>query len=432
MSANAPAADAAPAPTPGRRRRWLAMVAGVIVLLALGYAAYWYVVLRGTQSTDDAYVTGHVVQLTPQIAGQVVAIHGEETDFVKAGQTLVELDPADARVALAQAEAQLGQAVRLARTLYVNNASFEATVRLRQADAARAASDVERAQSDLDRRAKLKGSGAVSAEEINHATAAVAAARSAQAAAVAAVHAAQEQLQSNRALTEGVPPEQHPSVQAAAARVREAWLALHRTTIVAPVDGYVARRSVQVGARVAPGAALMAIVPLGEVWVDANFKEVQLRDMRIGQPVRLRADMYGSTVEFDGRIAGLGIGTGAAFAVLPAQNATGNWIKVVQRVPVRVQLEPAQLQAHPLRVGLSMLVDVNTRDRSGPVLAASPRNEPVATTPGYGNETKEADAIVERIIAANLGRRPAAAAAVGSSVAPARMGQGTQASVAAR
>lgn len=418
MSANPsqqPTDAAVPAGMSPQRQRWLTIAAFVVAMAAAAYGAYWYVALRGMEDTDDAYVTGNIVQLTPQIAGKVLAIHGEETDYVKAGQPLVDLDPADVRVALDQAEAQLGQAVREVRTLYANNGSLEANVRLRQADAARAQSELDRARSDLDRRSTLKGSGAVSAEEINHATANVNAAQSALVASQAAIAAAQEQLQANRALTEGVKPDTHPNVQRAAAQVREAYLAVNRATIAAPVDGYIARRGVQVGTRVAPGAPLMAIVPLGDVWVDANFKEVQLRHMRIGQPVTLRADLYGNSVEYHGKVAGLGIGTGAAFSVLPAQNATGNWIKVVQRVPVRIQLDAKEVEAHPLRVGLSMLVDVNTRDRSGAVLANAPRTTPVATTPGYDVESKEADAIVDRIIAANMGRRASTAAPAGTT-----------------
>src|SRR5690606_21409874 len=256
----------------------------------------------------------------------------------------------------------------------------------------------------------LSGNGAVSKEELNHAETAVANARSAVAAAQAGVVAARESLASNRSLTDGTRVEEHPSVQAAAARLREAYLATQRVAMPAPVDGYVARRTVQLGQRVSPGTPLMSVVPLGQVWVDANFKEVQLRNIRIGQPVKLTADLYGKEVAYDGKVEGLGIGTGAAFALLPAQNATGNWIKVVQRVPVRISLDAEQVQANPRRVGLSMDAEVDVRERGGRMLAEAPRREPVAQTQVYSALDKGAEAEVRRIIEANLGRevQPAA------------------------
>ena len=244
------------------------------------------------------------------------------------------------------------------------------------------------------------------------------AARATLASAEAAVAAAREQLASNRALTQGVPIERHPNVLAAAAKVREAYLADRRTVLPAPVAGYVARRSVQLGQRVAAGTPLMSLVPAEEMWVDANFKENQLRNLRLGQPATLTADLYGSKVEYHGRIAGLGMGTGAAFALLPAQNATGNWIKVVQRVPVRIALDPGELRAHPLRIGLSMLVDVDTSDRSGPMLAEQPRSAPVAQTGVYADLDRGAESDVARIIADNAGQ---AAAVVPKNGAPAAL-----------
>jgi len=272
----------------------------------------------------------------------------------------VRLDPADARVALDQAEAQLAQAVREVRSTFANNATLESQVALRQAEAARLLADVKRAEDDLARRRPLVATGAVGREEFAHAEAQLAAAKSAHAAAQSAVAAAREQLASNRSLTEGTSVEHHPSVERAAGRVREAYLALRRVDLPAPVDGQVARRSVQLGQRVQAGAPLMALVPLDQLWVDANFKEVQLRKLRLGQPATLVADVYGKKVEYHGTVEGLGAGTGAAFALLPAQNATGNWIKVVQRVPVRVALNPDELKAHPLRLGLSMKAVIHT------------------------------------------------------------------------
>ncbi|WP_399678048.1 efflux RND transporter periplasmic adaptor subunit [Xenophilus sp.] len=409
-----PAAQAGPsvpeAAGNGKRRRALGTLAAIVVLAGAGWAAYEWLVASHYEGTDNAYVQGNVIQITPQIAGTVMAIGADDTDFVKAGQTLVQLDPADARVALEQAEAALGQAVRQARTLYANNGSLAAQVQLREADVVKARSELARAQDDLQRRKALSGNGAVSKEELNHAETAVANARSAVAAAQAGVVAARESLASNRSLTDGTRVEEHPSVQAAAARLREAYLATQRVAMPAPVDGYVARRTVQLGQRVSPGTPLMSVVPLGQVWVDANFKEVQLRNIRIGQPVKLTADLYGKKVEYDGKVEGLGIGTGAAFALLPAQNATGNWIKVVQRVPVRISLDAEQVKANPLRVGLSMDAEVDVRERGGRMLAEAPRREPVAQTQVYSALDKGAEAEVRRIIEANLGRevQPAA------------------------
>jgi membrane fusion protein (multidrug efflux system) len=386
-------------PRQAKRKKALLTIAAVVLLGGAATGAYEWLVASKIETTDNAYVQGHLVQITPQIGGTVVAVQAEETDYVKAGQPLVRLDPADARVALQQAEAQLAQTVRQVRTLYANNGALAAQVTLRQADVAKAQAEVARATEDLKRRESLSGSGAVSREELQHAQAQLANARSALAGAEATVVAAREQWQSNQAMTEGTSVEQHPSVQAAAARVREAWLATQRVALAAPVDGYVAKRNVQLGQRVAAGSALMTIVPLQQVWVDANFKEVQLRQLRLGQPAKLTADVYGKTVTYSGRVAGLGAGTGAAFALLPAQNATGNWIKVVQRVPVRIALDPAQLAEHPLRVGLSMAVEVDVRDQGGKTLADAPSTvqAQVATLDDAG-----AQEVVQRIVRANL------------------------------
>jgi membrane fusion protein (multidrug efflux system) len=290
------------------------------------------------------------------------------------------------------------------RTLYANNGSLAAQVSLREADVVKARSEVDRANDDLNRRSALVGNGAVSKEELNHSQTALQNARSSLAAAEAAVVAAREQLASNQTQTEGTTVEQHPSVMAAAAKVREAWLASQRAALPAPIEGYVAKRTVQVGQRVAAGAPLMSIIPLRQVWVDANFKEGQLRKIRIGQPVTLTADVYGKKVEYHGTVEGLGAGTGSAFALLPAQNATGNWIKVVQRVPVRVALDPKEIVANPLRVGLSMDAEVDVSKQDGKALAEAPRAAPVAQTTVFNLFDKGADAEVQRVIAANIGR----------------------------
>ncbi|MBS0500303.1 MAG: efflux RND transporter periplasmic adaptor subunit [Burkholderiaceae bacterium] len=409
---NAPENKASPPPaeeagTNGRRKRVLLGLAAVVLLCGLAWGVYDRLVLAHFEDTDNAYVQGNVVQITPQIGGTVTAIYADETDRVQAGAPLVQLDGADAELALAQAEAALGQTVRQVRTLYANNSALEAQVRLREADVAKARTQLATAEQDVARRQGLAGGGAVSGEELAHARAQVTAAQSSLKAAQAGVSAAQEQLASNQALTDGTPVAQHPSVLAAAAKLREAWLAAHRTLLPAPVSGYVGKRTVQLGQRVAAGTPLLTVVPLGQVWVEANFKENQLRRIHIGQPVRLTADAYGSKVVFNGTISGLGVSTGAASALLPAQNATGNWIKVVQRVPVRIALEPGQLKDHPLRVGLSMLARVDVSDQSGPELTDAARAEPLARTAVFADAGQGAEQRVQQIIARNLGRAAA-------------------------
>ena len=390
------------APTPSARKKALT-VASLAVLAGAAWGGYEWFTNRALEATDNAYVQGNVIQITPQMGGTVTAVLADDTDFVKAGQALVQLDPADAKVALDQAEANLAQAVRQVRTLYANNGSLSAQVTLRESDIAKAQTDIARATDDLARRQSLVGSGAVSKEELGHAQSQLSAAQNALATAKAGVAAAHEQLSSNQSLTDGTRIDSHPSVMAAAAKVREAYLALHRTGLPSPVDGYVAKRTVQLGQRVAAGAPLMSIIALNQLWVDANFKESQLRNIRIGQPVTLTADVYGKRVEYKGTVAGLGAGTGAAFALLPAQNATGNWIKVVQRVPVRVALDPKQLAQSPLRVGLSMEASVNVSDQSGKTLADAPRTNTPAQTGVYAALDQQASDEVQRVIAQHAG-----------------------------
>ena len=409
-AAAASAAPEAPAGN-GKRRRALTALAAVVIVAGGGWGLYEWLEASHYEDTDNAYVSGNVIQITPQIGGTVMAINADDTDFVKAGQPLVQLDPADAKVALEQAEAALAQAVRQVRTLYANNGSLAAQVTLRQADIVKAQSDIAKAQDDLQRRRALSGNGAVSKEELNHAETQLDTAKSQLAAAQAGVVAAKEALVSNQSLTEGTSVAQHPSVLAAAAKVREAYLATQRVAMPAPVDGYVAKRTVQLGQRVAAGTPMMSIVPLNQLWVDANFKEVQLRNIRIDQPVKLTADVYGKKVEYTGKVAGLGVGTGSAFALLPAQNATGNWIKVVQRVPVRIALDPEQLKANPLRIGLSMDAEVDISQKGGKMLADAPRATALAQTAVYSQLDRGADAEVERIVAANIGGKGGATAA---------------------
>jgi membrane fusion protein (multidrug efflux system) len=404
------AAKPARKPRTRARKRALLGVTALVVLAGLAYGVYYFLFLSHYESTDNAYVQGNVVQITPQVGGTVVAIKADDTDFVKAGQLLVRLDPADAQVALDQAEAQLAQTVREVRTLFVNNGALQAQIASREADLARARSEVARAQEDVARREPLVRTGAVGKEEFSHVTAQLAVARSALAAAESGARAAREQLASNQALTQGIAVEEHPSVLRAAARVKEAYLGLSRTDLLAPVDGYVARRSVQLGQRVQAGAPLMSVVALNQVWVDANFKEGQLRRLRIGQPVTLEADVYGKKVEYHGTVEGLGAGTGSAFALLPAQNATGNWIKVVQRVPVRIALDQQEVAAHPLRVGLSMEARVDVERTDGRMLADGGGRNVAHETSVFDQVDGRADAEVRRIIAANMGRASGAAA----------------------
>ncbi|MGY6253037.1 HlyD family efflux transporter periplasmic adaptor subunit [Paraburkholderia caledonica] len=369
-----------------RRKLLLALLAAAIVAAGAAYGVYYVTTGQYHEATDDAYVSGNLVQLTPQVSGTVVAVNADDTQIVKQGAPVVTLDNADARDALANAEATLGQTVRQVSGLYVNNDYYAATVAQRE-------SDLARAVSDLKRRQAVAETGAVSGEDVAHARDAVSAAQ-------AALDAARQQAEANRALTDRTSIEQHPNVLAASSKVRDAYLNYARNTLPAPVTGYVARRSVQVGQRVAPGTPLMAIVPLNEVWVDANFKESQLRRMRIGQPVTLSADVYGSSVKYHGRMVGFSAGTGSAFAVLPAQNATGNWIKVVQRLPARIQLDQKELDAHPLRIGLSMQVEVETRDQSGTQLGAAVNT--TYRTDVFAQYGADADAEIARIIAQNM------------------------------
>ncbi len=374
------------------RKRNLVVATSLFAALAIGYGAWWGLVLQHQESTDDAYVAGHLLQLTPEIAGTVTKVSADDTDKVSAGQVLVTLDDNDTTLALERAKSDFIDAVRQTRQLMDNGKREAAQTALREAELARA-------RSDLARRSQLAGSDAISAEELAHA-------RDAVAAASAALDAAREQHNATDSLIGKDSIANHPTVQRAATRLKEAWLAHERTVLKAPATGFISRRNVQAGQHIAAGAPLMAIVPLDAVWVDANFKEVQLARLRIGQPVTLKADQYGSKVSYHGKVAGLSAGTGSAFSLLPAQNATGNWIKVVQRLPVRIQLDPAELKAHPLRVGLSMDVEVDTRDQNGKSLAegTSPASQQVSAN--AVRDLAPVNAMIARLLADN-GATPA-------------------------
>jgi membrane fusion protein (multidrug efflux system) len=384
--------DSSSAPTQSRaRRRGFAILALVVILGAAGYLAYWLLDARYIESTDDAYVNGDVVQITSEVPGTVIALHIDDTQRVSAGQPLLELDPADARIAEANAEADLARAVRNVRGLFAQEQQLRAQIDVRQ-------QALRTADADLKRRATLTDDGAISTEELSHARDNVTATR-------ANVSSALDQFGQTVAQIDGTTIADHPQVLAAAAAVRSAALALHRDHLTSPVGGVVAKRSVQVGQRVAAGTPLLAVVPLDDVWVDANFKEVQLARMRTGQPVTVHADIYGSDVTFHGRVAGLAAGSGNAFALLPPQNASGNWIKIVQRVPVRILLDPRELKDHPLRVGLSTSVRVDLHDTSGPLMATAVRNTPQPSQPSAGDDPS-VDAHIAEIIAENAGPRP--------------------------
>ncbi|HWK63082.1 MAG TPA: HlyD family efflux transporter periplasmic adaptor subunit [Eoetvoesiella sp.] len=388
-------------PKSSQRKRLLTTAALAFIVLGIAYAIWWFIFAAHYESTDDAYVHGNIVQVTPQIAGTIIGIDADDTQIVAKGAPLVKLDSVDTDVALAQAEAELAQTVRKTRTLFVQNDALEADIAMRQANLDKARADLSRAESDLKRRKTLAQSGGVSGEEILHAQAALKAAQAGVAQAQATLASAKANLLTNQSLTANTTVAKHPDVLRAAAQVRQAWLAKARTQLLAPVSGMIAERSAQVGQHVAPGTPLMTIVPMHQLWVEANFKEVQLRKMKPGQSVTMTADLYGGSVEYHGTVEGITAGTGSAFALLPAQNATGNWIKVVQRVPVRIALDPKDVDAHPLRIGLSMQVEVDLNSGGDKAEKAEPPT--TLETDVYAESAKGADALINKIIQDNLG-----------------------------
>lgn len=372
-----------------QRKRVLSLLTFIFIVLGCAWLVYWFLVLRHHQSTDDAYVAGNQIQIMAQVSGSVTHVNVDNTDFVKQGQVLVELDPTDAEQALERAKTGLANSVRQTHQLIINSKQYQANIELRQ-------TELNKAQSDLSRREALGSANAIGREEVQHARDAVATAK-------AALEVARQQYQANQAMILDTPLEKQPAIQQASVEMRDAWLALQRTKIVSPIDGYVSRRSVQIGARISSTSALMAVVPANHLWVDANFKETQLANMRIGQPATVVADIYGDDVVYQGKVVGLDMGTGSAFSLLPAQNATGNWIKVVQRLPVRIELDPQQVAEHPLRIGLSALVNVDTANAEGSALAETSR-----TTPAYQSDALTLDLTpvnqeISAIIQANAG-----------------------------
>ena len=379
-----PSTSGKPVKMPNRRKRNMAVVTLLFVLAAIGVAFAYVLFWQYEETTEDAYVAGYLVQITPQVGGTVRKVMFDDTDVVKKGDVLVTLDDSDFQLAYDRAQNELIQAIRQNKQQTAVNSQAKAQVLLRKADLARA-------QADLRRREALSGTDAISGEELSHARAAVVQAQ----AALKAVEA--EEASAQAALGNNIPVREQPAVQTAVSKIKDAWLNLQRTQIRAPMGGQIAKRNVQVGQRISQGAALMAVVPLTDLWVDANFKESQLRKMKIGQPVEMTADLYGKKVVYHGKVMGLSAGTGSAFSLLPPQNATGNWIKVVQRVPVRISLDPNELKANPLRVGLSMTVKVDIAEAGSgkPMTAAAVKNSAAPETDSV--DWAAANALIDKI-----------------------------------
>jgi membrane fusion protein (multidrug efflux system) len=378
---------------PAKRRRALLIVTLVFLVAGGLWVLLWLFVFSTRETTDNAYVGGNQVAISAQVPGTVVAILADDTQRVEAGQVLVKFDSTDADVRLQQASSQLAQVVRQVRQQTDSATSADAQV-------AKAKVDLKKAQADLARRQPLIAEQAEAPETVQHLRDSVDQAQ-------ASLDAAVAQAAATRAAVEGTEIATNPSVEQARANFRAAWIAARRNNIYAPVTGYVAQRSVQVGNSVQPGQQLMTVVPLHDLWVDANFKENQLRHIRVGQPAKVVADVYGGSAEFHGKVIGLGAGTGSVFSLLPAQNATGNWIKVVQRVPVRIALDDKELDQHPLRVGLSTDVTVDISNDKGAMNAAPGNGQPIAQTDVYEQMANKADEEAEKIIQANLSKRSA-------------------------
>lgn len=388
MSANAETqAPQQPANKKGKRNRILILLTLLFVIIGIIYGSYWFLVLRHFEETDDAYVAGNQVQIMSQVSGSVTKVWADNTDYIQQGDVLVTLDQTDAQQAFEKAQTTLASSVRQMRQLMINNKQLQANIEIRK-------TTLSQAQTDLNRRIPLGSANLIGREELQHARDAVTSAQ-------AALNVAVQQYNANQAMILGSTLEEQPTVRQAATDVRNAWLALQRTKIVSPMSGYVSRRSVQPGAQISPTTPLMAVVPASNLWVDANFKETQLAHMRIGQPVTVISDIYGDDVKYTGKVVGLDMGTGSAFSLLPAQNATGNWIKVVQRLPVRIELDADQLAKHPLRIGLSTLVKVDTSNREGQMLANQIRTSPVYESNAREISLEPVNKLINDIVQAN-------------------------------
>jgi membrane fusion protein, multidrug efflux system len=373
----------------GKRRFILIIIALVFITLGVLWGLYWLLVLSKRERTDDAYVNGNRVVISAQVSGTAIAVLTDDTQLVKAGQVLVRLDPIDAETALARAASSLGQTVRQVREQKLTADQYDSIIATRRLE-------LKRAQADLAKREPLVAESAIALEEVRHARESVELAK-------AALTSAERQATASHALVDGTSVQENPAVLQAKAAYRDAWIASQRNAVVAPVTGYVAERSVQLGQHVQAGQALMTVIPLNSLWVDANFKEVQLRSLRIGQPTEVKSDLYGGGFIYHGHVQGMSAGTGAAFALLPAQNASGNWIKVVQRVPVRIRIDDADLAKSPLRVGLSATVTVDTTNTNGPVLAQEGADQPVGNTQVYTQGLERANAEAEAVVRRNMG-----------------------------
>jgi membrane fusion protein, multidrug efflux system len=371
----------------GERRRTLSLIAAIFIGLGIVWAILWILVFSQRERTDDAYINGNKVTISAQVTGTVIAVRANNTELVTAGQVLVRLDSTDGETNLARAEAALARSVREVRQQQALSSQYDSLIASRRLELTRAAADAER-------REPLIADHAIAPEELRHAREAVQMAR-------ASLAQAMRQASAAHVLVDGTDVRGNPVVREAAALYRDAWIASRRAAIVAPVTGYVAERNTELGQRIQPGQTLMTVIPLNSLWLDANFKESQLKHLRIGQPVEIRTDIYGGDAVFHGRVAGVAAGTGAAFSLLPPQNASGNWIKVVQRVPVRILVDPKELQSHPLRIGLSATATVDTHDRSGTVLAATPAAS-ASDTDVYSKLAAAAVEAAEAIISTNL------------------------------
>ena len=387
MNANTESLAANPAN--GKRRKILLLIALIFIGIGALAAVYWILVLSKREKTDDAYVNGNKVTISAQVAGTVVAVLADDTQLVKAGQVLVKLDPIDAETALSRSANALAQTVRQVRQQKATADQYDSAIETRRLELARA-------ETDLAKREPLLAERAIPAEEVRHAQESVELAR-------AALTQAQRQSKSAHALVDGTAVESNPAVLQARDVYRDAWISAQRNAVVAPVTGYVAERSVQLGQHIQAGQALMSVIPLNSLWVDANFKEAQLRNLRIGQKAEVRSDLYGGSYIYHGRVEGMSAGTGAAFSLLPPQNASGNWIKVVQRVPVRIQIDDGDLVKSPLRVGLSATVTVDTTSRNGAVLAMDTSDNSVGDTQVYTQDLAKANAEADAIVHRNLG-----------------------------
>ncbi|UIL53327.1 MULTISPECIES: multidrug efflux MFS transporter periplasmic adaptor subunit EmrA [Pantoea] len=390
MSATAEAQSPQPSANKKKKRKSVLIVLALIfVLIGIAWGVYWFLVLRHFQETDDAYVAGNQVQVMAQVSGSVNKVWFEDTDFVKKGDVLVSLDKTDAEQAFEKAQTALATSVRQTHQLMINARQYQATITLRQTALAQA-------EADLKRREPLGASNLIGREELQHARDAVASAK-------AELDVAVQQYNANQAMILNTSLENQPAVKQSAAELRDAWLALQRTDIRSPMDGFVSRRSVQVGSQISPSTPLLAVVPATNLWIDANFKETQLAGVRIGQPATVVADIYGDDVVYHGKVVGLDMGTGSAFSLLPAQNATGNWIKVVQRLPVRIELNPQDIAQHPLRIGLSTLVKIDTTSAEGSTLATSVRQQAAYSSNALAIDLAPVNQLITDIVRANAG-----------------------------